>query len=175
VTVTSNDSRTSGVAKTFSYTGTPLTVSNVVPADAPYLVPGQYSLQVTQFGYQPVSDNGTVPVGYPTTLSSTFNETMTPIAANGELDVTIKGKKSSGATITCTNASVTLKDPNNVSKGTLLTTSGTANFTGLIPGSPYSLSVTDGAKSGSASGVTVATGPTITVQTITFSGTVTTC
>jgi type II secretory pathway pseudopilin PulG len=175
VTVTSNDARTSGISKSFTYSGSALTVSNVVAADAPYLVPGQYSLQVTQWGYQTVTDTGTVPVGYPTTLSSTFNETMTPIAANGELDVTVQGKKSSGATITCTNASVTTKDPNNVSMGTLLTSSGTANFTGLIPGSPYSVSVTDGAKSGSVNNINVVAGPTKTLQTLLLPGTVTSC
>jgi len=175
VTVTSNDSRTSGISKSFTYSGTPLTVSNVVPADSPYLVPGQYSLQVTQWGYQTVNDTGTVPVGYPTTLSSTFNETMTPIAANGELDVTVQGKKSSGTIITCTNASVTLKDPNNVSTGPLSTSAGTANFLNLIPGSPYSVSVTDGAKSGSANSINVLAGPTKTGQTILLPGTVTSC
>jgi type II secretory pathway pseudopilin PulG len=175
VTVTSNDPRTSGIAKSFSYAGSPLTVSNVVPTDAPYLVPGQYSIQVSQFGYQAVTDNGTVPVGYPTTLSSTFNETMTPIAANGELDVTVQGKKASGATITCTNASVTLTDPTGVNKGTLLTSAGTANFLPLIPGSPYSVSVTDGARTGSANPVAVVTGPTKSTQTILLSGTGNSC
>jgi len=175
VTVTSNDARTSGIAKSFTYAGSPLTVSNVVPADAPYLVPGQYSIQVSQFGYQAVTDNGTVPVGYPTTLSSTFNETMTPIAANGELDVTVQGKKSTGATITCTNASVTLTDPTGANKGTLLTTAGTANFLTLIPGSPYSVSVTDGVRTGSANPVAVVTGPTKSTQTILLSGTGNSC
>jgi len=130
---------------------------------------------VSQFGYQAVSDNGTVPVGYPTTLSSTFNETMTPIAANGELDVTVQGKKSSGATITCTNASVTLTDPTGANKGTLLTTAGTANFLTLIPGSPYSVSVTDGARTGSANPVAVVTGPTKSAQTVLLSGTGNSC
>jgi len=177
VTVTSNDARTSGISQTFTYSGSALSITNVVPADAPYLVPGQYSLQISKFGYQAVNDNGTVPAGYPTTLTSTFNETMNPVAANGELDVTVQGKKSSGATITCTNASVTMKDPNNVSTGPLSTSSGTANFTGLIPGSPYSLSVTDTKKAGTwtASNITVVPGPTKTTQTVLISGTVTTC
>ena len=177
VTVTSNDSRTSGISKAVTYSGTPLSVSNVVPADAPYLVPGQYSLQVTQWGYQTVNDTGTVPVGYPTTLSSTFNETMTPIAANGELDVTVKGKTSTGATVTCTNASVTMTNPINASTGPLSTSAGTANFLGLIPGTPYSLSVTDTKKAGTwtASNVTVVTGPTKTTQIVNITGTVTTC
>lgn len=177
VTVTSNDARTSGISNSFTYSGSPLTVSNVVPADAPYLVPGQYSLQVSQFGYQAVSDNGTVPVGYPTTLSSTFNETMTPVAANGELDVTVKGKTSSGATVTCTNASVTMTNPINASTGPLSTSAGTAKFLGLIPGTPYSLSVTDTKKAGTwtASNITVVTGPTKTTQIVNITGTVTTC
>jgi Tfp pilus assembly protein PilV len=177
VTITSNDARTSGIAKSFTYSGTPLTVTNVVPADSPYLVPGQYSLQVSQFGYQTVSDTGTVPAGYPTTLTSTFNETMTPAAANGELDVTVQGKTSRGATLTCTNASVTMTNPNNVNTGPLSTSGGTANFTGLYPGSPYSLSVTDTKKSGTwtASNLTVVAGPTKTTQTVTISGTVTSC
>jgi type II secretory pathway pseudopilin PulG len=175
VTVTSNDSRTAGIAKSFAYSGIPLSITNVVPADAPYLVPGQYSLQVSQFGYQTVNDTGTVPAGYPTTLTSTFNETMTPVVANGELDVTVQGKKSSGATITCTSASVTIKNPNNVSTGPLTTSSGTANFTGLVPGSPYSVTVTDGARTGSASSITVVAGPTKTTQTILLSGTGNSC
>jgi type II secretory pathway pseudopilin PulG len=175
VTVTSNDARTSGIAKTFTYSGTPLSITNVVPADSPYLVPGQYSLQVSQYGYQAVSDTGTVPAGYPTNLTSTFNETMTPIAANGELDVTVQGKKSNGSTLTCTSASVTLKDPNNINTGPLSTSSGMAKFLALVPGSPYSVSVTDGAKTGSASNITVVAGPTKTTQTILLSGTVTTC
>jgi type II secretory pathway pseudopilin PulG len=167
VTVTSNDSRTAGIAKTFTYSGTPLSITNVVPADAPYLVPGQYSLQISQFGYQTVSDTGTVPVGYPTTLSSTFNETMTPAVANGELDVTVK--RTSGAV--CTSASVTITNPNNVSTGPLATNgSGVAAFTGLIPGSPYSVSVTDTKKAGTwtASGITVVAGPTKSTQPITI-------
>ncbi len=175
VTVTSNDARTSGIAKTFTYSGTPLSITNVVPADSPYLVPGQYSLQISQFGYQPVTDTGTVPAGYPTTLTSTFNETMSPVAANGELDVTVQGKKASGATITCTSASVTITNPNSVNTGPLTTGSGTANFIGLIPGSPYSVSVTDGARTGSANSITVVAGPTKTTQTILLSGTGNAC
>jgi hypothetical protein len=177
VTVTSNDSRTSGIAKTFTYSGSALSITNVVPADAPYLVPGQYSLQVTQFGYQTVTDSATLPAGYPTTLTGTFNETMTPVTANGELDVTVQGKKSTGATVTCTNSSVTLTNPLNANTGPLSTAAGTANFTGLIPGSPYSLSVTDTKKAGTwtASNITVVAGPTKTTQTVLISGTVTTC
>lgn len=185
VTVTSNDARTAGDAKTFAYSGTPLTITNLgstydsgtTNADYPYLVPGQYSLQISKFGYQTVSDTGTVPAGYPTTLTSNFNETMTPVAANGELDVTVQGKKSTGATVTCTSASVTLTNPNSVNTGPLTTTAGTANFTGLVPGSPYSLSVTDTKKAGTwtANNITVVAGPTKTTQTVLISGTVTTC
>jgi Tfp pilus assembly protein PilV len=177
VTVTSNDARTSGTSKTFTYSGTPLTVTNVVPADSPYLVPGQYSLQVTQNGYQTVSDTGTVPAGYPTTLSSTFDETMTPVPANGELDVTVQAKKSSGSTLTCTSASVTMTDPNNVNTGPLSTSSGSAKFTGLVPGSPYSVKVTDTRKSGSWTfgNITVVAGPTKTAQTVLLTGTWTSC
>jgi Tfp pilus assembly protein PilV len=187
VTVTSNDARTSGDAKSFAYSGSPLTISNLgstydsgaTNADYPYLVPGQYSLQVSQFGYTTVSDTGTVPTDYPTNLTSTFNETMNPVAANGELDVTVTGKKSSGGTLTCTNASVTLRNPLNVTTGPLSTSAGTANFTGLIPGSPYSVSVTDTKKAGTwvASSINVVAGPTKTTQTvsITPTGTVTSC
>jgi Tfp pilus assembly protein PilV len=187
VTVTSNDARTSGDAKTFTYTGSPLTVTNLgstydggaTNTDYPYLVPGQYSLSVSRFGYQTVIDTGTVPTGYPTTLTSTFNETMTPVTANGELDVTVTGKKSTGGTLTCTNASVTLTNPLSVNTGPLSTSAGTANFTGLVPGSPYSVSVTDTKKAGTwtASNITVVAGPTKTTQTvsITPTGTVTTC
>jgi type II secretory pathway pseudopilin PulG len=167
VTVTSNDARTTGIAKTFSYSGGPLSITNVVPADAPYLVPGQYSLQVSQFGYQTVSDTGTVPAGYPTTLSSTFNETMNPVAANGELDVTVK--RTSGAA--CTFASVKITNPNSVITGPLATNgSGVAAFTGLIPGAPYSVSVTDTKIAGTwtASNITVVAGPTKTAQTVTI-------
>src|SRR5262249_64963 len=131
VTVTSNDARTSGDAKTFAYSGSALTITNLgstydggaTNADYPYLVPGQYSLQVPRSGYQTVSDTGTVPAGYPTTLTSNFNETMTPVAANGELDVTVQAKLS-GTTRTCSTASVTITNPNNVSTGPLTTTGG---------------------------------------------------
>ena len=173
VTVTSNDARTAGISKGFSYTGTPLSITNVVPADSG-LVPGQYSLQVSRFGYQTVSDTGTVPAGYPTTLTSTFNETMTPVTANGELDVTVTAKKpATGATYTCTNATVKLTDPNNVTTQTT-TSSGMAKFLALVPGGPYSVLATSGVKSGSASNITVNTGPTTTPLTIPI-GTVSSC
>jgi hypothetical protein len=87
---------------------------------------------------------------------------MTPLTANGELDVTVTAKKSSGATITCTSATVKLTDPNNV-QTTKTTSGGVAKFTGLVPGSPYSVLATSAGKSGSASNITVNPGPTPTV------------
>jgi hypothetical protein len=168
VTITSNDARTSGISKTFSYSGAPLTVTNVVPADSPYLVPGQYSLQVTQWGYQTVNDTGTVPTGYPSNLTSTFNEYMTPATANGELDVTVQAThttRSGTTTLTCTAATVKLTNPNNVT--TQLTTSGgMAAFTGLIPGGPYTVKATEGSNSQTSSNVTVNPGPSKTPLTI---------
>jgi type II secretory pathway pseudopilin PulG len=166
VTVTSNDARTSGKAKSFLYGGSALTITNLgqtyddgsTDADYPYLVPGQYSLQISAFGYQTLSDTGTVPAGYPTTLTSTFNETMSPLAANGELDVTVKAKLS-GVTKTCTAASVTITNPNNVSTGPLSTGSGLAAFTNILPGGPYSVVATSGTHSKTTPGVTVNTGP----------------
>jgi Tfp pilus assembly protein PilV len=169
VTITSNDARTTGISKTFTYNGTPLTVTNVVAADAPYLVPGQYSLQVNAPGYQTVNDTGTVPAGYPTTLTSTFTETLVPAPANAELDVTVQAThktRFSTTTLTCTSASVTIKDPSNVSTGPLTTGSGMAAFTGLTAGSPYTVTATESTNSVTAANVTVNSGPGVTSLTV---------
>jgi type II secretory pathway pseudopilin PulG len=182
VMVTSNDARTSGISKTFSYAGTPLSITNVVPADSPYLVPGQYSLQVSQTGYLTDSDGGTVPTGYPTTLTSTFNEYMIP---QGVLDVTVKATHNA-TTLTCTAASVNLTlGPANVNL-TQSTSGGKATFNALTPGGPsatpspplsstgFTIKASEGSSSKTVTAFTVNPGPAHTSTTVnlgTWSGT----
>ena len=139
VTVTSNDPRTTGLSKNFDYTGGPITVSNIVPADSPYLVPGQYTVKVNESGYVqvnqsgagPVADTQTIPAGYPGNTTGTFNE---PVVQLGALGVKVT-ERISGTVVNCTNASVTLTGgPNAVNQSANTNSSGKVTFSGLTPG-----------------------------------------
>jgi Tfp pilus assembly protein PilV len=176
VTVSSPRPSPGGTSTTFTYSGSPITVTTLSPPDGELLVPNlTYSITVTAGGYETVDDSAGVPSGtYPTSLGTTFTETMVP-APPGELDVTVHETKSSrygSSTITCTNATVDVTggpDGVNLSSGT--DSSGVAAFPNLTAGGPptgYSISAssaTSGLSNG-ASGVTVVEGPGVTNVTV---------
>jgi hypothetical protein len=140
VTVTSPRPSPGGTSKTFTYTGTPLTITTLAPPSGELLVPNlTYTLQVTATGYTTVNDSGTVPASsYPTTTSRTFTETMTQVP--GTLNVTVKANYS-GTNINCRSATVNVTGgPNSVNlNGSTTSTGGAASFSNLAPGSTYTI------------------------------------
>ncbi len=190
VKVTSNDPRTTGQNHTFTYSGGPLTITKgVVSADGNYLVPGQYTVQVTPpTGYVPIpADTQTIPAGYPGNTTGTFNEWMIP---QGELDVTVVKTYTGlgGGTKPCSGATVTLNGgPDNLVNQTATTnSSGLAKITGLTPGgaltpSPplsttlFSVKAQKGGSQNTNPSVTVNPGPSATPLTMNIGSTSTTC
>ncbi len=174
-TVQVSSSRGTG---TFSYTGSPLTITTLSPPNGELLVPNlSYSLQVTAPGYQTVNDSGTVPANgaldYPTVLSRTFTETLTA-APPGELDVTVQEtyqytshRRLYNQTITCRNATVTVSGATPPTKQT--GSSGQpAQFPNLTSGNGYQVDASSSVSglSNTLTNQTVDPGPGATALTV---------
>ncbi|HEY0417258.1 MAG TPA: hypothetical protein VGC78_12820 [Gaiellaceae bacterium] len=154
-TVTVTSSRGSG---TFSYTGTPLTITTLTPPSGELLVPGlSYTVQATAPGFNTVSSIQTVPTSYPSSLSSTFTLTMT--RQTGTVNVQVQ-RTNGGTTKFCNNAQVTITGgPTALTlNGTTGSTGAAAQFLNVPVGSGYTIK--------GKSVVTNVSTPTLTNQTV---------
>ncbi|HZP73485.1 MAG TPA: hypothetical protein VFA97_08930 [Gaiellaceae bacterium] len=129
ITVSSSPRAGSG---TFTYAGTPLTITTLTPPNGELLVPGQtYTITVApQTDFSGASSASVVPSGspgYPSVLSQTFNLTMTRLVAT-PVNVTVSrsGTACNGAKVTLTGG------PNNVNlSGSTSSTGAPVTFTNL--------------------------------------------
>jgi hypothetical protein len=173
VTVSSPRPSPSGTTHAFSYTGAPITITTLSPPSGELLVPNlTYSITVTAAGYQTVNDSGTVPSGsYPASLTRTFTETIAQTP--GTLNVTVQEQKTSGGTITCRNAPVSVTGgPLSVSlSGQTGSLGQPASFANLTPGGPptgYTVAASSPIShlSNTVPNVTVIPGPSATSLTV---------
>ncbi|MFN8188488.1 MAG: carboxypeptidase-like regulatory domain-containing protein [Gaiellales bacterium] len=150
--VTISSSRGSEV---FSYTGSPLTITEIAGEK---VVPGlQYTASATTLSSLTTpSVTQYVPNNYPTDLSSTFNLTMPP---GGGINATVLqgGIALAGATVTVTGG------PNSTNISATTDANGVASFTGLPVGGGYIVTATSYGQTVSVSDLTVDTTATTDV------------
>jgi hypothetical protein len=126
-------------SETFSYAGSPLTLTSV---NGEPVVPGlEYTVSATSTGGSTTPDvTQYVPSDYPNDLTSSFTLTM-PSVGGLLATVTWGGAPAPGATVTVTGG------PDSVSLSATTDSSGVATFGNLTPGAGYTVSATKSGQS----------------------------
>jgi type II secretory pathway pseudopilin PulG len=126
-------------SQTFSYAGSPLTVTSI---NGEPVVPGlEYTVSATSTGGSTTPDvTQYVPSDYPNDLTSSFTLTM-PSVGGLLATVTWGGAPAPGATVTVTGG------PDSVSLSATTDSSGVATFGNLTPGAGYTVSATKSGES----------------------------